>query len=62
MIIDFLKKHRERRVSEIAKRINTDWDGEPSNPSWDRAVKKYAEEVYEDHMKRRGEHLPGVGV
>lgn len=58
MIIDFLKKHREKRVAEMAERINTSWEGDPESPSWNRAVKKYAEEVYEDHMKRRGDHRP----
>ena len=53
MIIDFLKKHKERRIDEICERINLDWDGEQNNPAWDRAVKSYAESIYKDRMERR---------
>lgn len=55
MIIDFLDKHRERRVAEICERINIEFDGDEQNPAWERALKAYAEEIYAERMARKGD-------
>jgi hypothetical protein len=53
MIIDFREKHKEKRVAEICERINMEFDEDGDNPTWERALRSYAEEIYAERMARR---------
>lgn len=52
-VVDFLAVHKETRTREIMDRINIDFEEDGSNSAWMRALRKYAEEIYEDRQSRR---------
>lgn len=53
-VYSFAERHREFEVAKISGRISSGWDEvEGSNPAWDRAVKDYAADIYEQRMAER---------